>query len=220
MHREAVVAAVRVDVPNGTSELTCRMLAYMAHHCDTATLASVADYFGCHPNTVASRVRAALGRSFGDVLEDMRLQRGAALLEAGVGAAQAARLCGYGDPGRFKKALALWDASKRGQAANLQQEGGDGPMIGETRGRVGVPLTFEGYANDFDKTISAVQFSLDGGGTWTTYETPGTSNELNVSWTFSYTPQEPGAYELLVRSVNEDGTVSPHIAHAPFVVEP
>ena len=91
-------------------------------------------------------------------------------------------------------------------------------MIGEVQGTVGVPLVFEGYANDFDKAIEAVQFSLDDGATWTTYATSGVTAERNLYWTFSYTPQRPGAYELLIRSVNEDGAASPEPARVQFWV--
>ena len=93
-------------------------------------------------------------------------------------------------------------------------------MIGSVRGTVGVPLVFEGYANDFDKAIRAVQFSLDGGRTWTTYGTPGTTAERNLCWRYEYTPERPGSYELLVRSVNEDGAASPEPARVPFFVAP
>ena len=76
-------------------------------------------------------------------------------------------------------------------------------MIGGIRGRVGEPLVIAGYANDYDKRIRAVQFSLDDGETWTTYETPGTVPDL----------------KLLVRSVNEDGVASPTPARVDFWVE-
>ncbi len=35
------------------------------------------------------------------------------------------------------------------------------------------------------------------------------SPDLWVHWTFSYIPERPGAYRLLVRSVTDDGRVSP-----------
>ncbi len=92
-------------------------------------------------------------------------------------------------------------------------------MIGGIRGRVGEPLVIAGYANDYDKRIRAVQFSLDDGETWTTYETPGTVPDLNLYWKFEYTPEVAGAYQLLVRSVNEDGVASPTPARVDFWVE-
>lgn len=35
------------------------------------------------------------------------------------------------------------------------------------------------------------------------------SPDLWVHWTFSYIPERPGTYRLLVRSVTDDGRVSP-----------
>lgn len=92
-------------------------------------------------------------------------------------------------------------------------------MVGGVRGEVGRPLVFEGYANDYDRRIRAVQFSLDDGETWTTYETPGTVSDKNLYWRFEYTPELPGAYQLLIRSVNEDGVESPIPAYVDFWVE-
>ena len=89
-------------------------------------------------------------------------------------------------------------------------------MIGSVRGIVGVPLVFEGYANDFDKAIRAVQFSLDGGENWTSYDVSDSSPDLWVHWTFTYTPERPGTYQLLVRSVNADGDASPLADSAEF----
>lgn len=92
-------------------------------------------------------------------------------------------------------------------------------MIGGVRGEVGRPLVFEGYANDYDKRIKAVQFSLDDGETWTTYETPGTVPDKNLYWKFEYVPEQIGAYQLLIRSVNEDGVASPIPARVNFWAE-
>ncbi len=91
-------------------------------------------------------------------------------------------------------------------------------MIGTVQGFVGTPLAFEGYANDFDKAIRAVEFSLDDGETWTTCETRGTTAERNLYWRFECVPERAGVYELLVRSVNEDGAASPQPARVPFCV--
>ena len=58
---------------------------------------------------------------------------------------------------------------------------------------VGEEITFEGYADDCGDPIAAVDFSLDGGETWTTYETAGATAERWVYWNFSYAPQEARA---------------------------
>lgn len=74
---------------------------------------------------------------------------------------------------------------------------------------VGDPITFEGYADDYDKTIAAIEVSMDGGETWTSYDTEGTTADKWVYWYFTYTPEEAGTYKLMVRAVTEDGMVSP-----------
>lgn len=88
----------------------------------------------------------------------------------------------------------------------------------EFTGRVGNAMRFEGWADDFDKRIVAVEFSLDGGISWKRHPTLGTDAVRWVWWTFDWTPEEPGAYTMLVRSVNEDGDTSPHPAEHAFVV--
>lgn len=76
--------------------------------------------------------------------------------------------------------------------------------------KAGEPYTFNGYATAYDKTIAALEFSMDGGATWTRYETPGTSHKNWVVWNFTYTPAEDAdtAYVLKIRSVTTDGTVT------------
>lgn len=76
-------------------------------------------------------------------------------------------------------------------------------------GRVGEPMMFEGWADDFDKRIVAVEFSLDDGTTWTRHETTGADAVRWVWWTFEWTPQEEGMFSMKVRAVNEDGKASP-----------
>ena len=39
--------------------------------------------------------------------------------------------------------------------------------------RVGEPIHFEGYADDYDKAMTGMQFSMDNGKTWTEYPTDG-----------------------------------------------
>ena len=82
---------------------------------------------------------------------------------------------------------------------------------------VGKPVTFSGYADDYGTQITAVEFSLNDGETWTSYDVSDSSPDLWVRWTFSYTPEIPGRYRLLVRSVNADGKRSPLADVAEFV---
>lgn len=89
-------------------------------------------------------------------------------------------------------------------------------MIAPMQVQVGRPVRFEGYAEDYGCPIVAVQFSLDGGETWTDYDVSSSTGDLWVHWTFEYTPECPGSYCLLVRSVNERGEASPEPDIAEF----
>lgn len=92
-------------------------------------------------------------------------------------------------------------------------------MIPRTYAQVGTPVQFKGAAYDFGHRIVAVEFSLDGGEHWTRYETPGTNDYQNVTWTFDYTPEQAGFYVLHVRSVNDEGKASPESAFAELQVD-
>ena len=89
-------------------------------------------------------------------------------------------------------------------------------MLAPTQVEVGRPVTFSGYADDYGTQITAIQFSLNDGESWTSYDVSDSSDELWVHWTFTYTPEVAGTYRLLVRSVNVDGEVSPLADVAEF----
>lgn len=88
----------------------------------------------------------------------------------------------------------------------------------ETAFALGDTITFEGYADDCGSPITAVEFSMDGGETWTVYDTEDTTAERWVYWTFSVTPDVPGNYKLTVRARTADGTTSPLGASIFFTV--
>ncbi len=83
---------------------------------------------------------------------------------------------------------------------------------------VGDMLVFEGYADDAGQPIAAVEFSLDGGETWTAYETNDTTSEKWVYWYFGYTCESAGHFKLDVRARTEDGMVSPLASSVAFSV--
>ncbi|MEG0374300.1 MAG: oxidoreductase, partial [Raoultibacter sp.] len=72
----------------------------------------------------------------------------------------------------------------------------------------GKPYTFSGYAASWDENIAAVEFSMDGGVTWTTCPTPGVKKDQWVIWNFTYTPEVDSGYVLDIRSVTEGGRVT------------
>lgn len=79
--------------------------------------------------------------------------------------------------------------------------------------QVGKEVHLEGYADAFDEPIAKVEYSLDGGKTWLTMETPDTDVQRWVYWRMNFTPQEAGSYHLKIRaySLLEDGTL-----HEPY----
>lgn len=85
--------------------------------------------------------------------------------------------------------------------------------------KIGDQIGFEGYADDFNTAITAVEFSLDGGETWTSYETANTTSRLWVYWHFDYVAEQAGTYRLDVRARAADGTVSPLASSVVFTVE-
>ena len=84
---------------------------------------------------------------------------------------------------------------------------------------VGDRIVFEGYADDNGKAITAVEFSMDNGATWTTCETKGATADRWVYWYFGYDCEAAGSYKLDVRAIAEDGTVSPMAASVAFTVK-
>lgn len=84
---------------------------------------------------------------------------------------------------------------------------------------VGSQISFEGYADDFDVAIAAIEFSMDGGETWTTCETPDTSTNKWVYWYFTVDAKEAGTYKLDVRARTAAGNVSPLGSSVVFTVE-
>lgn len=85
--------------------------------------------------------------------------------------------------------------------------------------KVGDQITFEGYADDFDVQVAAVEFSLDGGATWTSYDTSASTTDKWVYWSFGYTADAPGTYEMQVRARTADGGVSPLASSVVFTVQ-
>jgi DMSO/TMAO reductase YedYZ molybdopterin-dependent catalytic subunit len=72
----------------------------------------------------------------------------------------------------------------------------------------GKPFRFEGYADAYEQPISAVEFSMDKGKTWTSYSTTGAKVGKWTYWNFSFTPPDEGAYVLMARAVTKEGLVS------------
>lgn len=74
--------------------------------------------------------------------------------------------------------------------------------------KTGEPFTFEGYADAFDEAVTKIEFSMDGGKTWTAYDLGQTDPRQWVWWNFTWTPETDGSYVLMLRGTTESGLVS------------
>lgn len=75
----------------------------------------------------------------------------------------------------------------------------------------GRPYTFHGYVDAYDEKIVSVEFSMDFGKTWTTFDTSDTDVNKLVWFDFTWTPDAESAYCLQLRATTESGLVSPQI---------
>lgn len=85
--------------------------------------------------------------------------------------------------------------------------------------KVGDAICFEGYADDCGTAIDAVEFSLDGGETWTRCLTKGADPHQWVYWSFEYVAEAAGTYKMDVRARNAEGLISPLASSIVFTVE-
>ena len=72
----------------------------------------------------------------------------------------------------------------------------------------GETVHLEGYADAFDAPISKIEYSLDHGETWITLETPDNDPTCWTYWRLDFTPENPGAYLLKIRTtcILDDGS--------------
>ena len=92
-------------------------------------------------------------------------------------------------------------------------------MVDDDAFKVGELVEFSGVADDLGSPIAAIEFSFDGGPTWTTCETTGADAKHWVNWSFATTFDEPGDYEVIAQARTADGEVSPLSASVRFTVE-
>lgn len=74
------------------------------------------------------------------------------------------------------------------------------------------PYTLEGFADAYDLRVIAVEFSMDNGETWQSYDVSDADSIRWIYWTYTFTP-EVGAYNIKVRAVAEDGSISYYADH-------
>lgn len=68
--------------------------------------------------------------------------------------------------------------------------------------QVGKEIVIEGFADANEEPIVKVEFSLDHGETWTELPTPNNDPYRWTYWRVGFTPEEPGAYLLEVRTTS------------------
>lgn len=85
--------------------------------------------------------------------------------------------------------------------------------------KVGQQITFEGYADDLGVPITAIEFSMDDGVTWTSFDTKAASTDKWVYWYFSYVPENAGTYQLTARARTSEGRVSELVSAFVFNVD-
>ena len=73
----------------------------------------------------------------------------------------------------------------------------------------GDQITFEGVADDLGSPVEAVEFSFDGGSTWTSCATDGATADKWVNWSFTTSFEDAGDYRMIARAKTADGAVSP-----------
>lgn len=82
----------------------------------------------------------------------------------------------------------------------------------------GEVITFTGYADDYGTPITAIEFSMDDGKTWTVCETPDANAENWICWTFDWKAENAGDYKMTIRARNSEGETSPLAASVAFTV--
>jgi DMSO/TMAO reductase YedYZ molybdopterin-dependent catalytic subunit len=93
-------------------------------------------------------------------------------------------------------------------------------IIGFKEGQVvqtGETITFKGYADAYDESIVAMEFSMDRGETWKRFDTPNTDVERWLTWKYQFTPEADGAYCFAVRAVTDTGKVNTTMIEKMFV---
>lgn len=91
-------------------------------------------------------------------------------------------------------------------------------MIAPQEIELGQSIAFEGYADDYGNSVVGIQFSLDGGREWATFDTSDASSDLWIHWRYEVKPEKRGDYQLKVRSVDANGKKSPAAAVVSFAV--
>lgn len=100
--RNYMVSSSTKNLPHN-NQLTL-IIGYLCENYKNATLKGTAKYFNYHPNSISSIIKKNLGKSFSEVLRDIRLKNACVLLrETNLTICEIASLCGYEHMTNFYK---------------------------------------------------------------------------------------------------------------------
>ena len=86
--------------------LSDRIVHYMGEHTDTITLKDIAKHFFYHPNYISTLLRREIGKSFSEILLELRMERAASLLKGtNLSIEKIALMLGYSNSSNFYKAF-------------------------------------------------------------------------------------------------------------------
>ena len=91
---------------NAVSSLSERIVAYINSHPESVTLKDIADHFSYHPNYISSLLHKELGKTFSEIVLDIRMDRAAILLKGTtLSIEEISAMLGYSNTSNFYKAF-------------------------------------------------------------------------------------------------------------------
>ena len=83
-----------------------KIVQYMGEHVDTVTLKEIAKHFSYHPNYISTLLRREIGKSFSEILLELRMERAVILLQGtGLPVEKVSSVLGYSNSSNFYKAF-------------------------------------------------------------------------------------------------------------------
>lgn len=96
----------RLNAVSSGTRLSDRIVRYMGEHMDTVTLKDIASSFAYHPNYISTLLRRDIGKSFSEILLELRMGRAVSLLNGtNLSIENIALMIGYRNSSNFYKAF-------------------------------------------------------------------------------------------------------------------
>ena len=91
---------------SGDARLSDQIVRYMGEHTDAVTLKDIAKHFSYHPNYISTLLRREIGKSFSEILLELRMERALSLLKGtSLSIEKIALMLGYSNSSNFYKAF-------------------------------------------------------------------------------------------------------------------